>query len=232
MSNILQAEKMEFINVGLKIFGEELQKQGQEVALVDWKPVAGGRKEIVEALDRIEPVRDKIAEANRQVISRIKNAKPMLIGMDLAIHAIPGMKDHLILHAGPVISWEKMCGPMKGAVIGAVLYEEMAKTPEEAVELEARQFDFLPVGDLPEEDPAVKKLGEFFAQGHFADAADVAQGLLAGHHGEIALIALLGHGGAHRPDDPGGAQNVICMAVGDKHAANVRDFDTQLVQPD
>lgn len=145
MSNILQSEKMQFMNVGLKIFGEELSKQGQEVAFVDWKPVAGGRKDIVEALDRVEKVRDRIAEANQLVISKIKNAKPMLIRMDTAIHAIPGMKENLILHAGPVISWEKMCGPMKGAVIGAILYEEKAKTPEEAVKLvESGKIEFAP----------------------------------------------------------------------------------------
>ena len=97
---------------------------------------------------------------------------------------------------------------------------------------EARQVDFLPVRNLPEEDSAVEELGKLLAQGHFADAADVPQSLLAGGHGEIALVALLGHGGAHRPDDPGGAQNVVCVAMGDKHAADVRDFYSQFLQPD
>ena len=102
----------------------------------------------------------------------------------------------------------------------------------EAVKPEARQVDFLPVGNLLEENSAVEELGKLFAQGHFANTAHMPQSLLAGGHGEIALVALLSHGSTHRPDDPGGTQNVVCVAMGDKHTANVRDFYSQFLQPD
>ena len=57
------------------------------------------------------------------------------------------------------------------------------------------------------------------------------QGFCAGGHGEGAGIALLGHGGAHGPDDPGGTQNMIRMAVGNKHSADGGDGHVELLQP-
>jgi hypothetical protein len=36
---------------------------------------------------------------------------------------IPGMKDNLFLHAGPPIEWARMSGPLRGAIIGAMLFE-------------------------------------------------------------------------------------------------------------
>src|ERR1039457_2051783 len=63
--------------------------------------------------------------------------KPVLIGMAHAIDAVPGMKPNTILHAGPPITWDRMCGPMRGGVIGALLYERMAATPQEAETLAA-----------------------------------------------------------------------------------------------
>jgi hypothetical protein len=40
-----------------------------------------------------------------------------------------------LLHAGPPIEWRHMCGPMRGAIIGAILYEGWAETAAEAEEL-------------------------------------------------------------------------------------------------
>jgi len=47
------------------------------------------------------------------------------------------MTPKLILHAGPPITWNRMCGPMKGAIIGALLYEGLAKSEDEAQTLAA-----------------------------------------------------------------------------------------------
>jgi hypothetical protein len=55
----------------------------------------------------------------------------------MARDVIPGMADYLILHAGPPVTYEKMCGPMRGAIIGACLFEGWAKTASEAIELAA-----------------------------------------------------------------------------------------------
>lgn len=76
MNPILNKDKISIINVGLKRFEEDMEAQAAMVCQVDWKPVAGGNKEILAALDAIEPLRDKIAQANAEVIARIRSAKP------------------------------------------------------------------------------------------------------------------------------------------------------------
>ena len=78
-----------------------------------------------------------IERANKEVASRILSAKPTLVGLSTAGKAIPGMKRNMILHAGPPVPWEKMCGPMKGAVIGGLILEGMARSRDEAEALAA-----------------------------------------------------------------------------------------------
>jgi hypothetical protein len=79
----------------------------------------------------------KIEEANQEAVSRVQRAKPALIDVSTAGEAIPGMKRNMILHAGPPVTWEKMSGPMKGAVIGGLILEGFAKTRQEAEALAA-----------------------------------------------------------------------------------------------
>lgn len=78
-----------------------------------------------------------IKEANQKAIEMILKAQPMLIDIQLAKDVIPGMKKQLILHAGPPFDhgWQSMSGPIKGAVIGALLYEGLAATEAEAIAL-------------------------------------------------------------------------------------------------
>ena len=74
-------------------------------------------------------IREQINEANREVAERIVSAQPVLIDIKPALQAVPGMTKTTILHAGPPIEWERMCGPMIGAVIGALIYEGLAENP-------------------------------------------------------------------------------------------------------
>ncbi|RPH92906.1 DUF1116 domain-containing protein, partial [candidate division KSB1 bacterium] len=66
-------------------------------------------------------------------------------GLGIAMDLIPGMKKNLLLHAGPPITWDRMCGPMRGAVIGALIYEGLANDEESAEHLAASgQIEFSP----------------------------------------------------------------------------------------
>jgi hypothetical protein len=47
------------------------------------------------------------------------------------------MHDRMILHAGPPITWDRMCGPQRGAVMGALVYEGLAQDEAEAAKLAA-----------------------------------------------------------------------------------------------
>lgn len=78
-----------------------------------------------------------IEEANQKALEIIQNAQPTLVGMGIAGEVVPGMHPRLVMHAGPPISWDRMSGPLRGAVIGGLLYEGLAKTPEEAEALAA-----------------------------------------------------------------------------------------------
>ncbi|MEA3313239.1 MAG: DUF1116 domain-containing protein [Caldisericota bacterium] len=78
-----------------------------------------------------------IEKANQEAFKRLLDARPVWIGVEKAIDVIPGMKKNLILHAGPPVTWDRMSGPQKGAVMGVLVYEGLAKTPEEAATLAA-----------------------------------------------------------------------------------------------
>ena len=65
--------------------------------------------------------------------------------MGIAKDIIPGMREDIILHAGPPITWERMCGPTRGAVMGALVYEGFAKNEAEAERIAASgDFAFEP----------------------------------------------------------------------------------------
>lgn len=80
-----------------------------------------------------------ITEANQKAVSKIVSSKPVLVDVKPAIDAIPGMKRNLILHAGPPITWDRMCGSFKGAIAGALIYEGIAENFEHAEKLVRRQ---------------------------------------------------------------------------------------------
>jgi len=86
-----------------------------------------------------------IDEANQSAVERMMDARPMLIGIARARDVIPGMRDNLLLHAGPPITWERASGPLRGALIGALLLEDLAGDEDEAMGLiEAGGVDLEP----------------------------------------------------------------------------------------
>ena len=86
-----------------------------------------------------------IEEANTTAVTRMMEARPVLVGIGQALDVIPGMRPNLILHAGPPITWDRMSGPLKGAIIGALIFEGKAKSAEEAEALATSgEIDFEP----------------------------------------------------------------------------------------
>jgi len=80
-------------------------------------------------------IKEEIEKANQIAVDRMMESDPYWVDMGLARKLIPGMKERLLLHAGPPIDWARMSGPMKGGVIGAILYEGWANTKDEAEKL-------------------------------------------------------------------------------------------------
>ncbi len=137
-------ENLKLLNVGAPMFRTELEKQHVTCAQVDWKPVAGGNQQVIAALDRLMENPEREA-ANAEAAARIKKSRAVWVGMDLALNVVPGMTPTTILHAGPPIAYENMCGPMQGAVQGALIYEGLAENPESADSLaRSGQITFAP----------------------------------------------------------------------------------------
>jgi len=136
----LFSRELRVVNLGLSSFAETLKTTGTPVIDLDWRPPAGGDVELADLLDRLTVDGrwiEKIERANAEAVSRLLAAEPRVVGIGIARDAIPGMTDRTILHAGPPVAWERMCGPMRGAVIGGLIYEGLASSPEEAERLAA-----------------------------------------------------------------------------------------------
>jgi len=126
------------VNVGLRSFAESLQAQDVPVTQVDWRPPLAPKLQFTRQGVDIEA-------ANTEATRRIMQGRPVLIGMGVAREVIPGYHDRLILHAGPPITWERMCGPQRGAVMGALVYEHLAQDEQEAAGLAGSgEIEFAP----------------------------------------------------------------------------------------
>jgi hypothetical protein len=145
----LLGREPQVINIGLESFARELASAGADVVNVAWRPPAEGDPAALERLGRMllwpAAARRRVQEANAEALKRVLAAKPAARDIRPALEAIPGMHRKLVLHAGPPVSWKDMCGPMRGAVIGGLIYEGLAGAPDEAERLAASgQIEFAP----------------------------------------------------------------------------------------
>lgn len=132
--NDLFKQELTVINIGMKSFKETLDTQNVKAVQLDWRPPLLSDAAVFAA---VQQHKEKIEEANKLAMERILNSKAMLVGMAKAIDVIPGMQPNMLLHAGPPVTWDKMCGPLRGAVIGALILEGRAENAAEAEALAA-----------------------------------------------------------------------------------------------
>jgi hypothetical protein len=136
-SKTLLAAAPRVINIGLRSFADDLAARGIAVAHVDWRPPAAGRKRAGELVAWLARHEARIAKANAEGLRRMLAADPVLVDVIPAGKAMPALKERVLLHSGPPISWERMCGPMQGAVAGAIVFEGWAKNLKAATKLAA-----------------------------------------------------------------------------------------------
>ncbi|MEM4218195.1 MAG: DUF1116 domain-containing protein [Candidatus Methanomethylicaceae archaeon] len=87
----------------------------------------------------MESIKEDIEKANSQAFELMINTRPVLAEIVEARKAIPFLKnDYRLTHAGPPLSWERASGPMRGAIIGAILFEGWADNEHQAVKLAER----------------------------------------------------------------------------------------------
>ena len=140
------------LNVGLAGFTRSIAEAGGPVRQLDWRPPGTGDPDTAWMLAQLmgdgedrAALGSLIDQANGEAVRRIVDSRPVLV--DVALHARevwPEMGRRL-LHAGAPIGWDKMCGPMQGAMIGATLYEGWADNAEAARRLLAGgEIEFAP----------------------------------------------------------------------------------------
>ena len=121
------------INLGLESFARNLESLGTRAVQVDWKPPAVSNLALLDRIGTLRTTRGAVLEeANAEAAGRILAGKPTLTGIGAALDVIPGMRRDLVLHAGPPVTWDRMCGPMRGAIIGGLIYEGLAGSKEDA----------------------------------------------------------------------------------------------------
>lgn len=125
-------QKLIVLNAGLASFASNIERAGGAAIAMNWQPPAGGDRTGGLALAGLLNQAD-IELANQTAMERYLAAQPMLVDVMLAGEAIPTLATKkLILHAGPPIAWEDMCGPVQGAILGAILFEKWAEDIEHA----------------------------------------------------------------------------------------------------
>ena len=128
------------VTAGIDVIATDLEAQGVPVTRVEWQPPERCAAE----LGRLALRAVQIAEANREAVSRMNAARPVLVGISTAAAEL-GLERGSFLHAGPPIEWERMCGPLRGAIAGAAMLEGVASSREEAErDAAAGAYEFAP----------------------------------------------------------------------------------------
>ena len=125
MTRSLFGKPLNVINVGISDFAEAITLHENPVVDVDWRPPANGAPALGRSLALMtnDP---KIEAANETAFDAYLAAEPKIVDVLPAKEAVATMGTRTILHAGPPIAWDDMCGPVKGAIVGAILYEGWA----------------------------------------------------------------------------------------------------------
>ena len=136
MSTLFSAP-LSVVNVGLRSFAGAINQCGGAAAQVEWAPPANGDRAAGAALAQLVN-HPRVEAANAKAVERLLAAQPRLEGVGVAREALPRMGRRTILHAGPPIEWRRMCGPMRGAIVGAILFEGWASSAKKAQAMAAR----------------------------------------------------------------------------------------------
>ncbi len=122
----LFGSQLRVVNVGLDLFADSIRAQGAPVAEVAWRPPAGGDLDLVRLLVADAAVRERIAAANSETMARMFRARPVWVDVRRAGEVIPDFPERTLLHSGPSIPYERMCGPHQRAAAWVAVFEGWA----------------------------------------------------------------------------------------------------------
>ena len=118
------------VTAGASLLADALDVQGVTTLRVDWAPPVDDTGAAVAAV--MGDLRRRAG--NALALERMLAAEAALVDVRPAAEAL-GLERGQFLHAGPPVTWERASGPMRGALVGAVLLEGLADTPEAAERL-------------------------------------------------------------------------------------------------
>ncbi len=108
-------------------FADALIAQAAEVTRLQWRPpISGTGKALTTVM--ADP---RMPGANAEAVRRLTTSRPRLVTIERAGDAL-GLERGEFLHAGPPIEWEDASGPLRGALLGALVYEGLADSVQEA----------------------------------------------------------------------------------------------------
>jgi CheY-like chemotaxis protein len=128
-------QDVEVVNLGLSSFAGPVAATGAGVTDLDWRPPAAGDDRVGLRLAQLigDPAIDA---ANVRALDLLLAVQPRLVDVVPARDAVDALAgERTILHAGPPVEWDAMCGPMRGAIVGAVLLEGWASDHDAAERL-------------------------------------------------------------------------------------------------
>ena len=115
------------VSAGAGLLADALRAQAVPVVEVDWRPPLG---DDAEALARVVGDARRV-EANASALGRVLSSQAHLVDVRVAADVLP-LEPGTFFHAGPPIAWERASGPLQGALMGAMVFEGLAETPEQA----------------------------------------------------------------------------------------------------
>jgi hypothetical protein len=118
------------VTAGAGMLADALDAQGVSAARVDWQPPVEDTGPAVAAVMG-DPRR---SPANAAALAAMLSAEATLVDVRPASEVL-GLERGEFLHAGPPVDWEQASGPMRGALMGAVLFEGLADDAEAAEKL-------------------------------------------------------------------------------------------------
>src|SRR3954449_9060897 len=117
------------VTAGATLLADALVQQAVDVSPVRWQPPVGDPAAVAAVMGDA-----RRRDANARALEAMLGAEAHLVDVLPASEAL-GLERGQFLHAGPPVDWERASGPLRGALVGAMLFEGLAGSPEEAERL-------------------------------------------------------------------------------------------------
>ncbi|QBI55611.1 YlbE family protein [Streptomonospora litoralis] len=122
------------VAAGARLLSDALADQAVPVTDTDFHPPLSGADGSDSAGRLVRVLADpRRAAANAEATRRVLAVRPRLVDVRPAGEAL-GLEPGSFLHAGPPVDWDGASGPLRGALMGAMVFEGLADTPEDAEE--------------------------------------------------------------------------------------------------